>query len=189
MALINCPDCKKEISDAAEVCIGCGYPLSKSVKPIQVPSELPVAERNKVNDQNLKKKWYAIFLWWQTDAKVITEQVQSYTTLAWYKSYRKSAAALMIAFSVFTVLLGLILDNTSVFVDAVLMFFLATFIFKGHKWAIYSGMIYWTAAKAYAIYESPRGLITQIIFWCLLMSLLYTSLQIEKSRSKLDSSS
>jgi len=25
--LINCPDCKKEVSDAAVQCIGCGAPL------------------------------------------------------------------------------------------------------------------------------------------------------------------
>ena len=27
MALIKCPECGKEISDEAEVCIHCGYPL------------------------------------------------------------------------------------------------------------------------------------------------------------------
>lgn len=27
MALINCPECNKEVSDKAEVCIHCGYPL------------------------------------------------------------------------------------------------------------------------------------------------------------------
>ena len=29
MALIICPECKKEVSDQAEVCIHCGYPLKK----------------------------------------------------------------------------------------------------------------------------------------------------------------
>ncbi|MDD3325409.1 MAG: zinc-ribbon domain-containing protein [Sulfurospirillaceae bacterium] len=28
MALINCPECNKEVSDKAEACIHCGYPLS-----------------------------------------------------------------------------------------------------------------------------------------------------------------
>lgn len=27
MALINCPECGKEVSDKADVCIHCGYPL------------------------------------------------------------------------------------------------------------------------------------------------------------------
>lgn len=29
MALINCPECGKEISDKAKVCINCGYPISR----------------------------------------------------------------------------------------------------------------------------------------------------------------
>jgi predicted amidophosphoribosyltransferase len=28
MALINCPECKKEISDKAEACPNCGYPIN-----------------------------------------------------------------------------------------------------------------------------------------------------------------
>lgn len=30
MALITCPECRKEISDRAEVCIYCGYPIQKT---------------------------------------------------------------------------------------------------------------------------------------------------------------
>lgn len=30
MSLINCPECGKEISDKADVCIHCGYPLGDS---------------------------------------------------------------------------------------------------------------------------------------------------------------
>lgn len=29
MALINCPECGKEISDKSETCIHCGYPINK----------------------------------------------------------------------------------------------------------------------------------------------------------------
>jgi rRNA maturation protein Nop10 len=32
MALINCPECNKEISDKAVACIHCGYPLDKITK-------------------------------------------------------------------------------------------------------------------------------------------------------------
>ncbi|MCL2628034.1 MAG: DUF4190 domain-containing protein [Oscillospiraceae bacterium] len=28
MALFNCPDCNKEISDRASTCVGCGYPIA-----------------------------------------------------------------------------------------------------------------------------------------------------------------
>ena len=30
MALITCPECNKEISDKAEACIGCGYPIASN---------------------------------------------------------------------------------------------------------------------------------------------------------------
>ena len=29
MALINCPECNKEISDKANICINCGYPIAE----------------------------------------------------------------------------------------------------------------------------------------------------------------
>ena len=29
MSLIKCPECNKEISDKAEMCIHCGYPLQQ----------------------------------------------------------------------------------------------------------------------------------------------------------------
>jgi len=32
MALIICPECGKEVSDQAEVCIHCGYPIAKKEK-------------------------------------------------------------------------------------------------------------------------------------------------------------
>jgi|GEM_PF-2481364 len=33
MALINCPECNKEISDKVKACIHCGYPLEQEVEP------------------------------------------------------------------------------------------------------------------------------------------------------------
>ena len=31
MALIKCPECGKEISDSADKCIHCGYPIKKAI--------------------------------------------------------------------------------------------------------------------------------------------------------------
>jgi predicted amidophosphoribosyltransferase len=41
MALINCPECNKEISDMAESCPHCGFPIAKKapLKPA-LPSML-----------------------------------------------------------------------------------------------------------------------------------------------------
>ena len=38
MALINCPECGKEISDKAPACIHCGYPLDK-INANPIPQE------------------------------------------------------------------------------------------------------------------------------------------------------
>lgn len=35
MALIKCPECNKEVSDKAEVCIHCGYPLNKVLPDVE----------------------------------------------------------------------------------------------------------------------------------------------------------
>ena len=32
MALINCPECNKQISDLAEICLGCGAPVVKGFR-------------------------------------------------------------------------------------------------------------------------------------------------------------
>lgn len=40
MAIINCPECGKEISDTTEVCIHCGYRLKKEQPaPVQRKSK------------------------------------------------------------------------------------------------------------------------------------------------------
>jgi uncharacterized paraquat-inducible protein A len=36
MALINCPDCKKQISDEAKRCMNCGYPVRVKQKYLGV---------------------------------------------------------------------------------------------------------------------------------------------------------
>lgn len=33
MALISCPECRREVSDKAPACPGCGYPIAASAQP------------------------------------------------------------------------------------------------------------------------------------------------------------
>lgn len=49
LMLINCPECKKEISDQSEVCIYCGYPIAKIKKKYDVKindCECPLCKQN-----------------------------------------------------------------------------------------------------------------------------------------------
>lgn len=51
MALINCPECGKEISDKSNVCIHCGYPISKYLEDKRRREE-EIAE----NEKKLKQE-------------------------------------------------------------------------------------------------------------------------------------
>ena len=53
MALINCPECGKEVSDQAPACIHCGYPLQAAGGRTPVKGET----RKSVNPT----KWMIIF--------------------------------------------------------------------------------------------------------------------------------
>ena len=44
MALIICPDCKKQISDRADICIGCGRPLKESKEKITAEIRIKIEE-------------------------------------------------------------------------------------------------------------------------------------------------
>lgn len=50
MALVNCPECGKEISDRATACIGCGYPLTQCEHVLTAESS---ASNQEINDTSL----------------------------------------------------------------------------------------------------------------------------------------
>lgn len=52
MALITCPECGKQISDKAEVCINCGYPLKNTVSSSETGREenqIPLSEQQEAD--------------------------------------------------------------------------------------------------------------------------------------------
>jgi hypothetical protein len=96
MSLINCPECNKQISDKAEICIGCGAPVVLSYiigKTISIPSKevstsgtlesvkLEIAERDFVelmNWNDAKKKCDKIGLGWRLPTKAELKLMYSY---------------------------------------------------------------------------------------------------------------
>lgn len=40
MALITCPECRKEISDKAQICVGCGFPIKEFLESNVVPKKV-----------------------------------------------------------------------------------------------------------------------------------------------------
>lgn len=55
MALIICPECKKEISDQASVCPNCGFPLSKPESTVPIPVDKPSPATSIPKTTNHKK--------------------------------------------------------------------------------------------------------------------------------------
>lgn len=56
MALIKCPECEAEISDKAERCIHCGYPMDEIKKSLVIDKNTSGKEIENENDKNKKKK-------------------------------------------------------------------------------------------------------------------------------------
>lgn len=57
MALINCPECSKEISDKVKTCPHCGFPLVEELKEEELPQKVELTDvKLKGIDEKLKKK-------------------------------------------------------------------------------------------------------------------------------------
>ena len=50
MALIKCPDCERDVSNKAEKCIHCGYPLHQTADTSQNPEEIDSKNRINLDD-------------------------------------------------------------------------------------------------------------------------------------------
>lgn len=81
MALINCPECNKEVSDKAETCIHCGFPILKHI-------ESQKRKSNGIYRRTLKgqRKVYcprcdSDNCEWITETKVIPGKTKKETTL------------------------------------------------------------------------------------------------------------
>lgn len=57
MTLINCPDCKTEVSDKAEKCLKCGRPIYKPEIEIS-----ETAANNRVNINHFRFFYYVVYI-------------------------------------------------------------------------------------------------------------------------------
>lgn len=60
MTLITCPECGKEISDQAQVCVNCGYPIAPEIQTSCDTSEAPSSSIETVASPKSKRKLVAI---------------------------------------------------------------------------------------------------------------------------------
>lgn len=132
-------------------------------------------------------------LWWHIDPSELDEQIAAYGTLSIFKSARgistlclSFSAALTIAFVAFRVV------PASAYADVLLFFFLALFIYLGHRWAMIAAMLLWTAEKAIiavsglgSIHPNGGMLIGQFFWWTAYMHPFYLSFRVEQKRKAL----
>ena len=52
MALISCPDCRKQVSDKAVACINCGYPIKELIYTIMPDNVVENSKKSKVFDRS-----------------------------------------------------------------------------------------------------------------------------------------
>lgn len=57
MALIKCPECGKEISDKARICVNCGYPISEYVEELKREEEQKKVEQPREQQKSEKNKY------------------------------------------------------------------------------------------------------------------------------------
>jgi len=72
MALIPCPECRKEVSTQAETCPSCGYPLAKRTESASITGMVNADEVQSVDTQSVLLEvrpswwgfgWHLLFAW------------------------------------------------------------------------------------------------------------------------------
>lgn len=143
------------------------------------------------------------FIWWKLDPTQLKKQVNEYTTLKVYKSF-KGIAVLFIAGWVFLTkffsIIHWIPNNkfiVSLFVyedigifSLIFYLFLMVFVYKGKRWAIVIAMIIQTLNSGYALLSSILLGNIDIIFWlmivfwwALFMKFFYAAFKVEQLRN------
>ena len=61
MALINCPDCGKQVSAAAKACPNCGYPVAERLPQTTAPGTTAPASRNAEVLAEIRPSWWGYF--------------------------------------------------------------------------------------------------------------------------------
>ncbi|PIR73797.1 MAG: hypothetical protein COU40_00485 [Candidatus Moranbacteria bacterium CG10_big_fil_rev_8_21_14_0_10_35_21] len=118
----------------------------------------------------------------------LKNQIENYYNLGIFES-KKGQAVLAIGFVVGLTLVFSFFDMVPI-LDAVSAFIvygtLAVFIYKGHRWAMYLGIVLWTLEKGYQIFSSngERLILVIIFFWFWLVTILYSAIKVENERKK-----
>ena len=138
-----------------------------------------------------KSQW---ILWWRVDEDDLQDQVTKYDTLGWFQSARKLSVICLlfsIAVTLIVTLFGAL--GAEAYVDSALMAVLATFIYRGHRWAAIAAMVLWTLEKGVMAITGlnpnhpPSGvsLVVSLLWWAIYMHAFYLAFRVEQERRRL----
>ncbi|MES2930497.1 MAG: hypothetical protein V4665_01805 [Patescibacteria group bacterium] len=129
---------------------------------------------------------------WNLDPEELKNQVDNYSTLSIWKSYRKQIV-LIVAFLALLTLLVLVFAGDmfegfvtmSDFLYGLILYIpVLFFVYKGHRWAIIALMILWTFEQGYKLILGGGGVVAPLIYWYLIFSASHKALQIENARRR-----
>lgn len=121
------------------------------------------------------------FKWWSIEAQELQEQDNKYSELKVTESYRGRAFLVVLAFSLISIVYGIVVNVPSAFITGLLVTLLALFIYKGFRWAMLLVMIIWTIEKATTFLSSPW---VSIFLWVLVMGSLFKAWKLEGVRNQ-----
>jgi len=148
-------------------------------------------------DGKLKRTPAYWLAWWLIDQAQLEKQVAQYDTLRFFSAIRGQAAfCLLLSVALTAVFVSFGITPASASLDAGLMAVLAAFIYFGHRWAMITVMVLWTADKALSfidVLNGPGSLAVrsaiQVIWWCIYMHAFYFAFRVEQERRNLATSS
>lgn len=115
-------------------------------------------------------------------------QVENYNDLGITESSRGQASLFFGIVSVISIIFGIfnIVSLMDVLYDLIIFIPLIFFIYRGHRWAMYLGIVLWTLGKWYQIFSlNSKGTIVAIFVWWLwFVVILYNAIKVENKRKK-----
>jgi len=139
-----------------------------------------------------KKKGNHWLLWWKIEPEELQKNIVEYDTLKIYQSARGiSFLFLLLSGTANIIFVCVGYKDAWTLGDAILLLGLAVFIYRGHRWAMLSAMVFWTLEKAFQVYnlaDMPAGnsggyLILTLSWWAVYMHAIYFAFIVEKRRS------
>lgn len=122
----------------------------------------------------------------------LKNQVENYDRLKITESYRGISVLIavgLLGISLVLAAVGVLALDGSMILEWAIYAVALFFVLKGHRWAIITVMVLWTADKAVQLYgvasAGEGSVLSIVIWWLVLMPYLYKALRVENERRRI----